>query len=69
VWSDGDSGNGCHPNVSSCTASNDRFIAGDSVVIQNTVEIGSNDNPSRKCPVLLLYIIHTYSIHTMLGSQ
>jgi hypothetical protein len=47
VWGDGDSSNGCHPNVSSCTDSNDRFVAGDSVVIQNTVEIGSNSNPSR----------------------
>jgi uncharacterized repeat protein (TIGR01451 family) len=47
VWGDGDSSNGCHPNVSSCTDSNDRLVAGDSVVIQNTVEIGSNSNPIR----------------------
>jgi uncharacterized repeat protein (TIGR01451 family) len=47
VWGDGDSSNGCHPNVSSCTDSNDRFVAGDSVVIQNAVQIGSNDNPTR----------------------
>jgi uncharacterized repeat protein (TIGR01451 family) len=47
VWGDGDSSNGCHPNVSSCTDSNDRLVAGDSVVIQNTVQIGNNNNPSR----------------------
>jgi uncharacterized repeat protein (TIGR01451 family) len=47
VWGDGDSSNGCHPNVSKCTDSNDRFVAGDSVVIQNAVQIGSNDNPNR----------------------
>jgi uncharacterized repeat protein (TIGR01451 family) len=47
VWGDGDSSNGCHPNVSECIDSNDRFVAGDSVVIQNAVQIGSNDNPSR----------------------
>jgi uncharacterized repeat protein (TIGR01451 family) len=47
VWGDGDSSNGCHPNVSSCTDSNDRFVAGDSVVIQNTVQIGTNTNPIR----------------------
>jgi uncharacterized repeat protein (TIGR01451 family) len=47
VWGDGDSSNGCHPNVSSCTDSNDKFFAGDSVVIQNTVQIGTNSKPLR----------------------
>jgi uncharacterized repeat protein (TIGR01451 family) len=47
VWGDGDSSNGCHPNVISCTDSNDKFFAGDSVVIQNIVQIGTNSNPIR----------------------
>jgi uncharacterized repeat protein (TIGR01451 family) len=47
VWGDGVASNGCHPNVISCTDSNDRFNAGDSVVIQNIVQIGTNNNPVR----------------------
>jgi uncharacterized repeat protein (TIGR01451 family) len=47
VWGDGDSSNGCHPNVASCTDGNDKFFAGDSVVIQNIVQIGTNSNPIR----------------------
>jgi uncharacterized repeat protein (TIGR01451 family) len=47
VWGDGVASNGCHPNVISCTDSNDKFAAGDSVVIQNTVQIGTKSNPVR----------------------
>jgi hypothetical protein len=47
VWGDGVASNGCHPNVDSCTDSNDKFAAGDSVVIQNIVQIGTNNNPVR----------------------
>ena len=47
VWGDGVASNGCHPNVVSCTDSNDKFVAGDSVVIQNIVQIGTNNNPVR----------------------
>jgi uncharacterized repeat protein (TIGR01451 family) len=47
VWGDGVASNGCHPNVISCTDSNDKFVAGDSVVIQNIVQIGTNSNPVR----------------------
>lgn len=39
VWGDGDASNGCAPSVTSCTNSNDRLMAGDTIVIQNTVEL------------------------------
>jgi uncharacterized repeat protein (TIGR01451 family) len=47
VWGDGDISNGCAPNVACNNDSDDIFIAGDSVVIQNDVELDLNASPSR----------------------
>jgi uncharacterized repeat protein (TIGR01451 family) len=47
VWGDGDISNGCAPNVACNNDSDDVFVAGDSVVIQNKVELNLDANPSR----------------------
>jgi uncharacterized repeat protein (TIGR01451 family) len=48
VWGDGDISNGCAPNVVACNDdSDDVFVAGDSVVIQNDVELDLDASPSR----------------------
>lgn len=39
VWGDEDASNGCAPNVSPCTDAKDVLMAGDSVVVQNKVEV------------------------------
>jgi IgGFc binding protein len=39
IWGDGNASNGCAPDVMSCTNSNDRLMAGDSIVIQNTIAL------------------------------
>ncbi len=44
VWGDGDASNGCAPNVGSCTDAVDKFDAGDSVVIENVVELDPGRN-------------------------
>lgn len=39
VWGDNDASNGCAPNVVTCTDAADKFDAGDSIVIENVVEL------------------------------
>jgi len=39
VWGDGDASNGCSPNVLHCTDATDVLMAGDSIVVQNKVEV------------------------------
>ena len=39
VWGDGDASNGCAPNGKACTDESDFLSAGDSIVVQNSVEI------------------------------
>lgn len=39
IWGDGNASNGCPPDISPCTNSNDRLMAGDTIVIQNTVSL------------------------------
>lgn len=46
IWGDGDASNGCAPSVAQCTNSNDRLMAGDTIVVQNTVEL-----PRRKANI------------------
>jgi uncharacterized repeat protein (TIGR01451 family) len=44
VWGDNDASNGCAPNVGVCTDAADKFDAGDSVVIENLVELDPGRN-------------------------
>jgi uncharacterized repeat protein (TIGR01451 family) len=44
VWGDNDASNGCAPNVGTCTDGADQFYAGDSVVIENVVELDPGRN-------------------------
>jgi uncharacterized repeat protein (TIGR01451 family) len=44
VWGDSDASNGCAPNVGACTDAVDKFDAGDSVVIENLVELDPGRN-------------------------
>jgi uncharacterized repeat protein (TIGR01451 family) len=44
VWGDNDASNGCAPNVATCTDAADKFDAGDSVVIENVVELDPGRN-------------------------
>jgi uncharacterized repeat protein (TIGR01451 family) len=44
VWGDNDASNGCAPNVGTCTDAADKFDAGDSVVIENIVELDPGRN-------------------------
>lgn len=39
VWGDRNAANGCSPNIDPCTDENDKLMAGDVVVVQNTVEL------------------------------
>jgi len=42
VWGDGDASNGCAPNNLQCTDQSDFLKAGDSIVVQNKVEVPRN---------------------------
>jgi uncharacterized repeat protein (TIGR01451 family) len=44
IWGDNDASNGCAPNVGTCTDAADTFDAGDSVVIENVVELDPGRN-------------------------
>ena len=39
IWGDGDASNGCAPTGKACTDESDILIAGQSIVVQNTVDI------------------------------
>lgn len=42
IWGDGNAANGCAPNVVDCTNVKDVLMAGNSIVIQNSVDLPRN---------------------------
>jgi uncharacterized repeat protein (TIGR01451 family) len=47
VWGDGNASNGCAPGVSPCNNSNDRLKAGQSIILENWVDLPRNKNVIR----------------------
>jgi hypothetical protein len=47
IWGDGDASNGCAPIAIICTNANDKLVAGDAILLENSVPLPRNKNTIR----------------------